>query len=550
MCFDTDSAPPIPRHRRRSRLARRPRARPRPTATRSRRSSRRRTSRAGRGRDPAGRARALPLLRGARAALRRAWLCGARDRLLRPHRGRRRSATTTSSTCRTSSRRPTTACRPTRAPPSSGCASRACTSIFTVGFCFGGRTSWLAAASGHGLAGAVGFYGSPTRERGGAERRRSASAEIDVPDPRAAGGRRPGHHRRGQRRVRARARPARASSTRSSRTTARRTASSTASRRSSRTRPTTPGGARSSSSTRTRVILAIDQGTTGTTCLVVDDELRVRGRGYRELPQHFPQPGWVEHDPEEIWQSVGLPPRPLRTPASTRSTSRVGDHEPARDDVLWERATGQAGRARDRLAGPPHRRALPRARRELIRARTGLVPDPYFSATKLEWLLREHGARDGLAFGTVDSWLVWKLTGGAAHVTDVTNASRTMLVDLETLDWDDELLALFGVDRDAAAAHRPLGRGRRGGRAARPHASDPRHRRRPAGRALRPGLPRAGRGQGDVRHRQLRARAHRRRCERAAARAAEDRRGRRLRARGRGARRAARRCSGCATASA
>jgi len=82
----------------------------------------------------------------------------------------------------------------------------------------------------------------------------------------------------------------------------------------------------------------------------------------------------------------------------------------------------------------------------LIRERTGLVPDPYFSATKLEWLLREHG-RDGLAFGTVDSWLVWKLTGGAVHATDVTNASRTLLVSLETLDWDDELLALFGVDR-------------------------------------------------------------------------------------------------------
>jgi glycerol kinase len=190
------------------------------------------------------------------------------------------------------------------------------------------------------------------------------------------------------------------------------------------------------------VILAIDQGTTGTTCLAVDDDLRVVGRGYRELPQHFPRPGWVEHDPREIWQSV------LDAAAAAGSAPDVVAITNQRETtILWDRATGEP-------VAPAivwqDRRTADRCREldaALIHAKTGLVPDPYFSATKLEWLLREHGMRDGLAFGTVDSWLVWQLTGGAEHVIDVTNASRTLLVSLETLDWDDELLDLFGVDR-------------------------------------------------------------------------------------------------------
>jgi glycerol kinase len=190
------------------------------------------------------------------------------------------------------------------------------------------------------------------------------------------------------------------------------------------------------------VILAIDQGTTGTTCLVVDDELNILRRGYAELPQHFPRPGWVEHDPDEIWQSVLT----AAGAAGLEDVDTVAITNQRETTLLWDRATGEpvapaivwqdrrtAERCRELDAG-------------LIRERTGLVPDPYFSATKLEWLLREHG-RDGLAFGTVDSWLVWKLTGGEVHATDVTNASRTLLLSLETLDWDDELLALFGVDR-------------------------------------------------------------------------------------------------------
>jgi glycerol kinase len=206
------------------------------------------------------------------------------------------------------------------------------------------------------------------------------------------------------------------------------------------------------------LILAIDQGTTGTTCLVVDDELGVHRRGYAELPQHFPRPGWVEHDPEEIWQSVLA----AAAAAGLDDVDTVAITNQRETTVVWDRTTG-------RPVAPAivwqDRRTADRCREldaRLIRERTGLVPDPYFSATKLEWLLREHSA-PGLAFGTVDSWLVWKLTGGREHVTDTTNASRTLLASLDPLEWDDELLALFGVDRGLlpriVASAEPLGEG-------------------------------------------------------------------------------------------
>ena len=196
------------------------------------------------------------------------------------------------------------------------------------------------------------------------------------------------------------------------------------------------------------MILAIDQGTTATTCLVVDGELEVAGRGSCELPQHFPRPGWVEHDPAEIWESVLAAARAALDDAglTARELEVVAVANQRETTVLWDRRSGAPV---DRAIVWQDRRTAERAAgldRDLIRERTGLVPDPYFSATKLEWLLRRHDAR-GLAFGTVDSWLVWRLTGGGRHVTDVTNASRTMLCSLHTRDWDDELLALFGVDR-------------------------------------------------------------------------------------------------------
>ncbi len=197
------------------------------------------------------------------------------------------------------------------------------------------------------------------------------------------------------------------------------------------------------------MILAVDQGTTGTTCLVVDAELKVRGRGYRELTQHFPRPGLVEHDPEEIWSSVLAAADAAVHDARIRPTDlrAIAIANQRETTVLWERATGrpvaraivwQDRRTADRC------RSLPA---DVIRERTGLVPDPYFSATKLEWLLaRTRRPQRELAFGTVDAWLVWNLTGGRIHATDLTNASRTMLLDLGTLDWDERLLEVFGVD--------------------------------------------------------------------------------------------------------
>jgi glycerol kinase len=206
------------------------------------------------------------------------------------------------------------------------------------------------------------------------------------------------------------------------------------------------------------VILAIDQGTTGTTCLVVDEQLHVRGRGHAEVEQHYPQPGWVEHDPEQIWHSVETAARAAVDAAGVEPgrLTAVGIANQRETTVLWQRESGTpVGRAivwQDRRTAE-RCRELPADR---IRRRTGLVPDPYFSATKLEWMLERTELAPGeLAFGTIDSWLVWKLTDGALHVTDTTNASRTMLADLQTLDWSAELLDLFGVPRALLPEIRP-----------------------------------------------------------------------------------------------
>jgi glycerol kinase len=203
------------------------------------------------------------------------------------------------------------------------------------------------------------------------------------------------------------------------------------------------------------VILAIDQGTSGTTCLVVDETLRPVGRGYRELRQHFPKPGWVEHDPEEIWESVLASAAEAIDAAgmTARGLRAIGITNQRETTVVWERSTG---RPVQHAIVWQDRRTAERCRElpsELIRTRTGLVPDPYFSATKLEWILARAGQpASELAFGTIDSWLAWNLTRRSAHVTDVTNASRTMLFDLERRTWDDDLLALFSVDPDLLPA--------------------------------------------------------------------------------------------------
>lgn len=207
------------------------------------------------------------------------------------------------------------------------------------------------------------------------------------------------------------------------------------------------------------LVLSIDQGTTGTTALVFDRDCRVRGRGYSEFTQHYPRPGWVEHDAEEIWRvSLGAVRDALsEADADARHLRAVGVTNQRETVVAWERSTGRPlARAivwQDRRTAARCDELKAQGLEDLIRAKTGLVLDPYFSGTKIEWLLNNTGGlraraeRGEVAFGTVDSWLVWKLTGGRVHATDVSNASRTLLFDINTLRWDEELLALFGVPR-------------------------------------------------------------------------------------------------------
>ena len=202
-------------------------------------------------------------------------------------------------------------------------------------------------------------------------------------------------------------------------------------------------------------ILAIDQGTTGTTCLVIGHSGRVLGRAYREITQHYPAPGWVEHDAHEILERTIDAAREALANAEAATGDRpiaIGIANQRETIVVWERATGRAVHHaivwQDRRTAERCAALAPHA--AMIAERTGLVTDPYFSASKLEWLLQQPGMRERaergeLAAGTIDSWLVWQLTGGAAHVTDHTNASRTMLYDLDTHAWSPALCALFDV---------------------------------------------------------------------------------------------------------
>ncbi len=198
------------------------------------------------------------------------------------------------------------------------------------------------------------------------------------------------------------------------------------------------------------MILAIDQGTTGTTCLVFDGEGRIAGRAYSEFEQRFPRPGWVEHDAGEIWDVT----RRVAAEAIADADIRGGDLDAIgianqRETVVaWDPATGEpVHRAlvwQDRRTAERCEELRAAGHEALVRGRTGLVLDPYFSATKIEWLLRNAEGAERAVFGTIDSWLLFKLTG--RHATDRTNASRTMLFDIRKLAWDEELCALLGVD--------------------------------------------------------------------------------------------------------
>jgi glycerol kinase len=206
-------------------------------------------------------------------------------------------------------------------------------------------------------------------------------------------------------------------------------------------------------------VLALDQGTTSSRALLVDGEGRLAGMAQRPFTQLYPRPGWVEHDPEEIRASQLGVVAEVMARAGIRSAdlAAIGITNQRETTVVWERATGRpianAIVWQDRRTADVCDRLRAQGAEALVAARTGLVLDAYFSATKVAWLLdaipgaRREAEAGRLCFGTIDSWLVWTLTGGRVHVTDATNAARTLLFDIHRLAWDDELLALFRVPR-------------------------------------------------------------------------------------------------------
>lgn len=205
------------------------------------------------------------------------------------------------------------------------------------------------------------------------------------------------------------------------------------------------------------LILAIDQGTTGTTVLIIDKELKVLSKKNNEFTQYYPQPSWVEHDPEEIWQST------LKTISQALEQSNIESNRIAcigitnqrETTIIWDRKSSEPiHRAivwQDRRTTPYCNKLKQAGKEKLFRLKTGLVLDPYFSGTKIKWLLdnvkgaREQANQGKLAFGTIDTFLVWKLTNGQNHVTDVSNASRTLLMNLKELQWDPKLLAELSI---------------------------------------------------------------------------------------------------------
>ncbi|MEA2649706.1 MAG: glycerol kinase, partial [Candidatus Binataceae bacterium] len=204
-----------------------------------------------------------------------------------------------------------------------------------------------------------------------------------------------------------------------------------------------------------RCVLAIDQGTTGTTVIVVDDAGRIRARAYGELRQYYPRPGWVEHDAEQIYRSVLKLGREAIANARLRDgdLAAIGITNQRETFVVWERKSGR----------PMHRAIVWQCRRSAdlcerlrdredeVTERTGLLVDPYFSGTKLKWLLdqdptlRRRAIRGELCFGTIDTWLIFKFSRGTAFVTDFTNASRTMMLNLDRLEWDSRMIEMLGV---------------------------------------------------------------------------------------------------------
>ena len=264
----------------------------------------------------------------------------------------------------------------------------------------------------------------------------------------------------------------------------------------------------------TKYVLALDQGTTSSRAIVFDRQGRIVASAQKELTQIFPRPGWVEHDPGEIWSSqAGVAAEAVtRAGLSAGDLAAIGITNQRETTIVWERRTGRPVHNaivwQDRRTAGLCDRLRQAGHEPLFRRKTGLVLDSYFSGTKVRWILdhvegaRERAERGELCFGTVDSWLVWQLTGGALHVTDASNASRTLMYDIH----DGRL-----GRRAARRARRPARDASRGApeqRGLRPHggsaplAADPdrRDRGRPAGGPLRPALHRARHGQEHLRH--------------------------------------------------
>ncbi len=205
------------------------------------------------------------------------------------------------------------------------------------------------------------------------------------------------------------------------------------------------------------LILAVDQGTTGTTALILDGEGRLRSRGYAPIPQHYPRPAWVEHDPLDLWQSVCVATGRAMESGNTAPGDllAVGITNQRETTLLWDRSSGRpvcpAVVWQCRRTAPLCAALRAEGLEELARERTGLLLDPYFSGPKVKWLLdsdpelRARAERGELAFGTVDSWLVWNLTRGSAHVTDASNASRTLMLNLDEVAWDPDMLEALSL---------------------------------------------------------------------------------------------------------
>ena len=206
-------------------------------------------------------------------------------------------------------------------------------------------------------------------------------------------------------------------------------------------------------------ILAVDQGTTGTTARIVDRNGVIRGRGYAKIPQYYPRPGWVEHDPSEIWAQTLQAISQAKHDAGIENTdvAAIGITNQRETTILVDRLTGEPiGRAivwQCRRTADRCEQLKAQGMADIIQAKTGLIIDAYFSATKIQWFLenlpgiRERAERGEILFCNVDAWLLWKLTNGRVHATDFSNASRTMLFNINALDWDDELLQLFNIPR-------------------------------------------------------------------------------------------------------